>query len=470
MGTGCSSDNSSAALPPELPSLKIALVGDPQVGKTSVMLRYLRNQFSPMYIPTKKVAIENDVRKLNVPANTVVSLTLWDIPGREDMDLHKSYFRNLDAAIVIVDMNNKSTIDMAHVWKQTVVNKVTKTVEVSQEEKVIDKDGNPVIDGKAFKDVPVDPVTFPVLLLGNKYDLIEEQMLEDFARKQVSVSVDFNQDDVHSHESIEQLQQASEQHGFLGSVMVSAKQGDNSVTMAIQSLVRHVLEKLHLPRKWRPVEKPKEEPKPTEVQYDKLQMTGLEKYDQKISKADSLVKQTVILQHYFNVAVARFRDCCVNGDIVEKERTSLEDCIVGLKNNVMKGSRLKVTEDEGFYKLEVVLDNEEVKVKQTKPWKQAYRCFHKEYAAICKAILKEGPTLETALEKCDVAMERMTDDCKLVDNSSTNPKESKKIDMVLVTNQIEHNRAKILHAKQECRKCIERVEKAGRKISNANLW
>ena len=41
-------------------------------------------------------------------------------------------------------MNNKSTIDMAHVWKQTVVNKVTKTVEVSQEEKVIDKDGNPV--------------------------------------------------------------------------------------------------------------------------------------------------------------------------------------------------------------------------------------------------------------------------------------------------------------------------------------
>ena len=43
--------------------------------------------------------VENDVRKLNVPANTVVSLTLWDIPGREDMDLHKSYFRNLDAAI-----------------------------------------------------------------------------------------------------------------------------------------------------------------------------------------------------------------------------------------------------------------------------------------------------------------------------------------------------------------------------------
>lgn len=42
---------------------------------------------------------ENVVRKVNVPAHTVVSLTFWDIPGREDMDVHKSYFRNLDAAI-----------------------------------------------------------------------------------------------------------------------------------------------------------------------------------------------------------------------------------------------------------------------------------------------------------------------------------------------------------------------------------
>ena len=42
---------------------------------------------------------ENVVRKVNVPAHTVVSLTFWDIPGREDMDIHKAYFRNLDAAI-----------------------------------------------------------------------------------------------------------------------------------------------------------------------------------------------------------------------------------------------------------------------------------------------------------------------------------------------------------------------------------
>ena len=35
-------------------------------------------------------------------------------------------------------MNNKTTIDMAHVWKQSLVNKVTRKV------KVMDPEGNPV--------------------------------------------------------------------------------------------------------------------------------------------------------------------------------------------------------------------------------------------------------------------------------------------------------------------------------------
>lgn len=33
------------------------LTGDTEVGKTCIMLRYLKNQFSPMYIPTKKAVI-----------------------------------------------------------------------------------------------------------------------------------------------------------------------------------------------------------------------------------------------------------------------------------------------------------------------------------------------------------------------------------------------------------------------------
>ena len=101
--------------------------------------------------------------------------------------------------------------------------------------------------------------------------------------------------------------------------------------------------------------------------------------------------------------------------------------------------------------------------------KKKYKYFL-QYAAICKAILKEGPTLQTALEKCDSALEKMTEDVKLIDITTTNQKKDDKIDMEQVINQIEHNRAKIQHSKEECKKLIEKVQKAGRKISNANLW
>ncbi|KAH3738656.1 hypothetical protein DPMN_045295 [Dreissena polymorpha] len=201
MGNGFSPGHAvEAPLPPtpELPCMKIALVGDPGVGKTSILLRYLRNQFSPLYVPTKKVAIENVVRKVNVPAHTVVSLTFWDIPGREDMDMHKSYFRNLDAAIVIVDLTNKATVDMANVWRQTVVNKLTRTVPSD--------DNNNNGNQQTMKDIPVEnPFDFPVLLLGNKLDIIETEIYESLASKQVSVSMDVNGDVELKHPAIDHL-------------------------------------------------------------------------------------------------------------------------------------------------------------------------------------------------------------------------------------------------------------------------
>ena len=39
------------------------------------------------------------MRKVNVPGDVVSSVTMWDLPGTEDMDLREAYFRDVDAAI-----------------------------------------------------------------------------------------------------------------------------------------------------------------------------------------------------------------------------------------------------------------------------------------------------------------------------------------------------------------------------------
>ena len=45
------------------------------------------------------VNIGNVVKKVNIPYETIVSVTMWDLPGREEMDLRRSYYKDVDAAI-----------------------------------------------------------------------------------------------------------------------------------------------------------------------------------------------------------------------------------------------------------------------------------------------------------------------------------------------------------------------------------
>lgn len=470
---------SDAPLPPVLPNLKIALVGDPGVGKTSVVLRYLKNQFSPLYIPTKKVAVETVVRKLNVPANTVVSLILWDIPGREDMDIHESYFRNLDAAIVVVDLTSKSSIEMANVWKQTVLNRLTRQVPA---------DGNN--NNGETKDVPVSSKNFPVLLLGNKFDVIQEEIESDFLNKQVSASMNMDGQFEFQHEAISLLESVAEEHGFIGSVTVSARKADSSVTVAIQSLVRNILEKRDVPRKWKPVPpKPKPPKKDRPFIYDKLDKTDIEKvfkmyqynklelldseqFDPLIEKADAMLKQTVMLRHYHTVALSRFKHACWKGGLLTDEEPSLEDCVQAMKTNTKQGV-LKIVEDEEFLKLDVRFEND-VEVKQTKPWKNAYKIFHTEYASICKKILQDGPKLCTGLEKYGSALDKLmkAEDfaSKVHSNDPGKVKDSKgEVDQEK-THKVLRNTAKILNAQEEMKLTIEQVESESRKISNVDHW
>ena len=62
-------------------------------------MRYVREQFDYSYQPTMAVNIGNVTKKIQVPFETLVSISLWDIPGREDIDLRRCYFKDVDAAI-----------------------------------------------------------------------------------------------------------------------------------------------------------------------------------------------------------------------------------------------------------------------------------------------------------------------------------------------------------------------------------
>ena len=45
------------------------------------------------------VNIGNVTKKVQFPFETLVSVSLWDLPGREEIDLRRSYYKDIDAAI-----------------------------------------------------------------------------------------------------------------------------------------------------------------------------------------------------------------------------------------------------------------------------------------------------------------------------------------------------------------------------------
>lgn len=45
------------------------------------------------------VSISNVTKKVQLPYETLVTITLWDLPGREEIDLRRSYYKDLDAAV-----------------------------------------------------------------------------------------------------------------------------------------------------------------------------------------------------------------------------------------------------------------------------------------------------------------------------------------------------------------------------------
>ena len=76
---GPSAASASAPAPP--PLIKIALLGDANVGKTSLMVRYVENEYDETQLPTQGVNFMERTVRLQ---QHEVTFSIWDIGGGKD--------------------------------------------------------------------------------------------------------------------------------------------------------------------------------------------------------------------------------------------------------------------------------------------------------------------------------------------------------------------------------------------------
>jgi small GTP-binding protein len=95
---------------------KVIVVGDPAVGKTSLLTKFATNKFKEIYLPTVGVNIVKEPIKLK-EINATINLMFWEVAGQPQFYmLHRPYFNGADGMLLVYDMTRSSTFSNITNW------------------------------------------------------------------------------------------------------------------------------------------------------------------------------------------------------------------------------------------------------------------------------------------------------------------------------------------------------------------
>jgi len=133
--------------------LKILLVGDTCVGKTSILSKYIDDIFEENHIST--IGVEYKVKSIIING-IKINLRIWDSSGQDRFrSITQSFFRNADGILFIFDLTEKKTFEGVKQW---------------------------LIDSEYYD------LNIKKILVGNKVDLVEKRkvdkvIIDNFVKK-----------------------------------------------------------------------------------------------------------------------------------------------------------------------------------------------------------------------------------------------------------------------------------------------
>ena len=103
--------------------MKVVLVGDSSVGKTNLLLRYTKNEFSNSTKPT--IGTDFFSKTLNI-LSLQVKVQFWDTAGQEKYrSLASSYYKEAHGIILVYDITRRKTFQNCTRWIQDIKDHVT---------------------------------------------------------------------------------------------------------------------------------------------------------------------------------------------------------------------------------------------------------------------------------------------------------------------------------------------------------
>lgn len=122
------SPSNTAASASQKKSLKMVILGDSGVGKTSLMNRYATGKFTGQYkatIGADFLAKDNVVVSDLFGTRHLVSLQIWDTAGQERFQsLGVGFYRGADACLLVYDVTDPHSLDHLEHWRKEFLEQV----------------------------------------------------------------------------------------------------------------------------------------------------------------------------------------------------------------------------------------------------------------------------------------------------------------------------------------------------------
>merc|ERR1712205_57332 len=132
--------------------LKVVILGDSSVGKTSLMNMYVNRKFNNQYKAT--IGADFLTKEVMVDHNgdhRLVTMQIWDTAGQERFQsLGVAFYRGADACILVFDLTAKKSFENLDTWREEFL----------------------------VQSGPPDADTFPFVVLGNKVDLKDSRVVQ----------------------------------------------------------------------------------------------------------------------------------------------------------------------------------------------------------------------------------------------------------------------------------------------------
>ena len=171
--------------------IKIIIIGNSNTGKTSFVNKWTKGTFTDFY---KATVVSEFSHKIYQHKDKFYRIQLWDLAGQDQNTcITKIFSKNAQGCIVLCDITNKDSLTDTLKWKES------------------------VDESARF----VDGGFLPSVLVQNKIDLVEEDVVKDE----------------------EEIKKFAEENKFINYFRTSAKMGVG-IDECMEFLISHILDKI----------------------------------------------------------------------------------------------------------------------------------------------------------------------------------------------------------------------------------